>query len=125
MAARRLPRWFCAFVDLAVSCTAFGDIHDVSAQATAVFAPFCAKHRPVLPCLNLLPAISIASSVRSGHRKHLPPIPQSSDQFDLTMADIEQLLLARQFEQHGNALAGDRLGQAFKAIQRRVLLGSH
>jgi hypothetical protein len=37
------------------------------------------------------------------------------------MAGIDQLLLAQQFEQHGNALAGNRLEPAFKAIQRRDL----
>jgi hypothetical protein len=47
-------------------------------------------------------------------------IPQSSDQFELAMVGIGQLLLAPQFEQHGNALAGDRLELAFNAIQRRV-----
>ena len=36
------------------------------------------------------------------------------------MDDIDRLLLAQRFEQHGNALAGNRLDHAFKAIQRRV-----
>jgi hypothetical protein len=36
------------------------------------------------------------------------------------MADIDPLLLAQRFEQHGNALAGERLELAFNAIQRRV-----
>ena len=35
------------------------------------------------------------------------------------MVGIGQLLLARQFEQQGNALAGNRLELAFKAIQHR------